>query len=129
MHNPVKKKLARTFFLYFLFDSPHVFLFFVLGKGKEVGAFGWDLLSLKGEKGEKSRSKKGHSISSDIMLFSLFWLLLLQACFYWGKGLRVPGHSDWVGVFITWVRIESKQASTELSGLELLCYSGAGFAF
>ena len=70
MHNPVKKKLARTFFLYFLFDSPHVFLFFVLGKGKEVGAFGWDLLSLKGEKGEKREKETRKKVQIDALAYS-----------------------------------------------------------
>ena len=87
MHNPVKKKLARTFFLYFLFDSPHVFLFFVLGKGQEVGAFGWDLLSLKGEKGEKSRSKKGHSISFRHHAFFFILVATFTGVFLLGKGV------------------------------------------
>ena len=87
MHNPVKKKLARTFFLYFLFDSPHVFLFFVLGKGKEVGAFGWDLLSLEGGKrGKKSEQKR----ALDFFRHHAFFFILVATftgVFLLGKGV------------------------------------------
>ena len=80
MHNPVKKKLARTFFLYFLFDSPHVFLFFVLGKGKEVGAFWVGFALSEGEKrGKKSEQKR----ALDFFPTSCFFLYF--GCYFYRR--------------------------------------------